>query len=113
MFCHSAAIGLQEVELRKRTEVLDEHLASVKYSGDVSDEGLAVLKRLPGGRVEETNAVEVANTGLLGNGLLHILDGRAGGQLDAGGETLDRLLRCCSGGKRATMLALEDAWKAV
>lgn len=113
VFCLSAALALQEVEFRKRTEVLDEHLACVRYSRDVGDECLAVLERLPGGRIEEANAVEVANTGLLGNGLLHILDGRAGGQIDAGGETLDRLLRCWSGGKGATMLALEDAWKAV
>lgn len=90
---------LQKAEVSERTEVFDEHLAGVRDGRDVSDEGLAVLERLPGGRVKETNAVEVANTGLLGNGLLHILDGRAGRQLDAGGETLDRLLRCCSGGK--------------
>lgn len=82
-----------------RTEVLDEYLAG----RDVRHESLAVLERLFGGRVKKANAVKVANLGLLGNGLFHILKGRARGHVDAGGEALDGLLRRCSGGKGARL----------
>lgn len=88
-------------------EVLDEQLAGVRDARDVGDESLAVLDRLLGGRVEEANAVKVTNSGLLSDGLFHILDGRPRGQLDAGGKTLDGLLRRCSGegGRRSSCVS--------
>lgn len=75
-----------------RTEVLDEQLAGVRDARDVGDESLAVLDRLLGGRVEEANAVKVTNSGLLSDGLFHILDGRP----PAGSSTLAgrRLMGC-------------------
>lgn len=82
-----------------RTEILDEHLASIRDSGKIGNASVAVLERLLGGRVEEADAVKVTDSGLLGDGTLHILDCRAGSELNTGRESLDGLLRCCSGGK--------------
>lgn len=78
-----------------RAEVLDEHLAG---GGDillVKDAGLAVLERLPGRRVEEADAVVVANLGRLGDELLEVLDSGLGRELDRRREPLDGLLRRC------------------
>lgn len=58
---------------------------------------MAVLESLSGCSVKEANSVVVANLGLLGNGLLHILDRGAGGKLDVLGEPFDGLLRSCAG----------------
>lgn len=49
------------------TQILDENLARGDDGGFIDEAGLAVLERLLGGRVEEADAVEVANVGRLGD----------------------------------------------
>ena len=61
------------------------------------DQGVPVLQGLLGHRVEDANAVEVGNTGSLGQLLLDVLDVGIVWELNLGGKTPDGLLRSCNG----------------
>lgn len=77
---------------RRHTEVLDQHLASLGNILVLCNESPAVLERLPGRRVEQANAVVVAEASLLRNQFLDILNRGVGGHVDGWRELLDGLL---------------------
>lgn len=76
------------------TEILDEDLAGVGDGLLIDDTGLAVLQRLLGAGVEETDAVRVGEASSLRDGDLDLLDGGLAGDVNGPRELLQRLLRC-------------------
>ena len=77
---------------RRRTQVLDEDLASRNDALRINDASLAVLQRFLGGWVVDTDPVVVAEARGLGDDLLDILDGQVIRDLDQLREVPDRLL---------------------
>ena len=77
------------------TEILDQNFARVGHNGNLHDNGATVLESLLGRSVKEANSVRVTDFGLFGNGLLHILNCGASGELDVSWKALDGLLRSC------------------
>lgn len=77
-------------------QVFDEELVELQ----VAQQRLAVLQGLVGGRVEEANAVVVADAGLAGDGDLDVVDIGSGGQVERRGKSLDGLFACCYNGNK-------------
>lgn len=91
------------------TKVLDENLAGVGDGLLIDDAGLAVLQRLLGAGVEETDAVRVGEAGGLRDGDLDLLDGGLAGDVNGPGKLLQRLLRRYISGVSYTLASTELA----
>lgn len=59
---------------RERTEIFDENLFGSRDVRLIGELSLAILQGLSGGRVEDSDAIEVTNLGLLGDQDLEIID---------------------------------------
>ena len=88
----SICANRSDEEKTGHTKILDNKLRGRCNARLVANKSLAVLENLLGSRVEQADAVEVADARLLGNQLLGILNSDIAGQLDRGRKLLDRLL---------------------
>jgi hypothetical protein len=91
--------GEREKAVERHTEVLHEDFSGRQDRLLVAYQGFSILEDLLGRRVEQADAVVVADARLAGNQGLGILDGGIARELDRGREFPDRLFpRCDSGG---------------
>lgn len=67
------------------TKILDEHFARSDNSWLIDDASLAVLEGLLGRRIEQSNAIVVADPGSLCYQDLEVVDGSIAIELDRGG----------------------------
>lgn len=88
----TTSVCKKQREKFQRTKILNQDLVGGHDGLFGADLSSAVLQGLLGLRVEEADAVVVANAGLAGDNLLDILDGGGGGDLNGLGELLDGLL---------------------
>jgi hypothetical protein len=90
------------LQKKNRTKVLDEHSLARSDGCLVLESGLAILEGLLGVRVEDANAVVVADASLLGDQDLEVLDCRIGWEFDRCWELPDGLLRSCKESARVS-----------
>ena len=74
----------------QRTQILHQDLLGLQDIVLGAEHGTAVTDDLARHRVKDTNAVVVADTGLLGDQLLDLLDGGRRRHVNGRGEVLDR-----------------------